>query len=196
MSPDAKVPRFFQSLLILAVVLGPIYWLMFTADGQRRTDMALMSILGRPPFDAALGAFTGRLTEGRLRESFPALELQCADGPNPFGDRLCAATIGSFNQYPARSVAFYFLHGWLSAVKVSYQPAYHRSVRGWVERHLGPVAQGAGRAAPEMRDGVASFSTADGILVLKDGALGQADEPALLWLSRSTLESPARGAGD
>jgi len=174
------------------VVLGPIYWLMFTKDGQRRTDMVLMAILGRPPFDAALESFSDRLTETRLRESFPGLGLQCADGRNPFGDRLCAAPIGSFNQYPARALTLYFQGDRLTAVKVIYQPAYHAQIRGWVERRatrsgMGTNVPGSGAAVPEVRDGVASFPAAEGVLVLKDGALGGADEPALIWLSAAAL---------
>jgi len=197
MKRDFRIPRLYKTLVALAVVLGPIYWLMLTEDGQRRTDLVLMAILGRPPFDAALESFTDRLTEARLREGFPALELQCADGPNPFGDRVCAAPIGSFNQYPARAVTLYFRGGQLSAVKVIYQPSYHGRIRGWAERRAGQAPQLPAQAepgsypTPPVGGGVAGFPVADGILVLKDGVLDKADEPALLWLSRAALKSTA-----
>ena len=118
MARDFKIPRLYKTLLALAAVLGPIYWLMLTEDGQRRTDLTLMWILGRPSFDAALESFSDRLSEARLRETFPAIDFQCSDGTNPFGDRLCAARIGSFNQYPARGLSLYFDEGRLSAVKI------------------------------------------------------------------------------
>jgi hypothetical protein len=191
---DFRIPRLYKTLLALAAVLGPLYWLMLTEDGRRRTDLALMGILGRPAFDAALESFTDRLTETRLRQSFPALELQCNDGVNPFGDRLCLAQIGSFNGYPARGLSLFFDGGRLSAAKVLYPRAYHASIRGWVERRAARVsaeADGSGRQtpAPVVDNGVAAWRVPDGVLMLKDGELGPDDEPALVWLSGASLRS-------
>jgi hypothetical protein len=192
MARDFKIPRLYKTLLALAAVLGPIYWLMLTEDGQRRTDLTLMWILGRPSFDAALESFSDRLSEARLRESFPALALQCSDGANAFGDRLCAARIGSFNQYPARGLSLFFEGKRLVAAKVLYAPAYHGRLRGWVERRVARLAEGSGRQgvqAPEpvVDGGVAAWRVSDGVLMLKDGELGRRDEPALVWLSGATL---------
>lgn len=204
MARDFKIPRLYKTLLALAAVLGPIYWLMLTEDGQRRTDLTLMWILGRPSFDAALESFSDRLSEARLRESFPAIDFQCSDGTNPFGDRLCAARIGSFNQYPARGLSLFFDQGRLSAAKVLYPPAYHGRLRAWVERRVagvaaqadggpesggdGQIGGGAGSGqAPVVSEGVAAWRVPDGVLMLKDEDLGRADEPALVWLSGATL---------
>lgn len=202
MARDFKIPRLYKTLLAVVAVLGPIYWLMLTEDGQRRTDLTLMWILGRPSFDAALESFTDRLSEARLRESFPAIDLRCTDGANPFGDRLCGARIGSFNQYPARWLNLFFDGERLSAVKVLYPAAYHARIRGWVERRVARLAegQGAGGAGvsiqdPEVSGGVAAWRVPDGVLVLKDGDLGPADEPALVWLSGATLVARSAAAG-
>jgi hypothetical protein len=190
MASGIRIPKLYKTLLAVVAVLGPIYWLMFTEDGQRRTDLALMSILGRPAFDAALDSFTNRLTEARLRESFPAIELECVDGDNPFGDRFCGAQIGSFNQYPARSLSLFFEGGRLSAVKVLYAPAYHARIRGWVQRRVARLSEEGSDGtppAPLVNEGVATWRVTDGALMLKDGDLGRSDEPALLWLSGATL---------
>lgn len=197
MARDFRIPRLYKTLLALAAVLGPIYWLMVTEDGQRRTDLALMGILGRPPFNAALESFSDRLTEARLRERFPAIELSCADGANVFGDRHCGARIGSFNQYPARGLSLFFDRERLSAVKVLYPPVYHGRLRGWVERRVARLAEGSSEAAggqtpePVVADGVAAWRVPDGVLMLKDGELGRGDEPALIWLSAGTLAARA-----
>lgn len=194
MARDFRIPRLYKTLIALAAVLGPIYWLMLTEDGQRRTDLALMWILGRPSFNAALESFTDRLTEERLRESFPAIDFQCSDGASPFGDRLCGARIGSFNQYPARGLSLFFNGGRLSAVKVLYPPAYHARIRAWVERRVAGLAQrAAGRSPlPVVEGGVSAWRVSDGVLMLKEGELGRGDEPALVWLSGATLAgSPA-----
>jgi hypothetical protein len=192
MARDFKIPRLYKTLLALVAVLGPIYWLMLTEDGQRRADLTLMWILGRPSFDAALESFTDRLTETRLRESFPAIDLHCSNGANPFGDRLCGAGIGSFNQYPARELSLFFDGGRLSAVKVIYPQAYHARIRGWVERRVARLAEGVGGAGavapqPVVDGGVAAWRVPDGVLTLKDGGLDRGDEPALVWLSGATL---------
>ncbi|MGE5153695.1 MAG: hypothetical protein ACM3ST_06735 [Bdellovibrio bacteriovorus] len=189
MARDFRIPRLYKTLLALAAVLGPIYWLMLTEDGQRRTDLALMWILGRPSFDAALESFTDRLTEARLRETFPALDLQCVDGSNPFGDRLCGARIGSFNQYPARGLTLFFDGGRLAAVKVLYPRAYQARIRGWVERRVARLGEGTPGAVttPVVDGGAAAWRVTDGVLMLKDGDLAPSDEPALMWLSAATL---------
>jgi len=173
-------------------VLGPLYWMLFTPDGQRRTDLALLSVLGRPAFDAALDAFSDRLTESTIRATFPTLALQCAATRGPFGDRRCTAAIGSFNQYPARAVAFYFQGEGLRAVKVLYQPAYHAQVRAWMQQRPGRVAAGDTGPSPAAPTGVASRPVAAGTLVMKDGPLGRTDEAALLWISDPS--PPARPA--
>ena len=178
-APNLRLPRLYKTLLALALVLGPMAWLLFTLDGQRRTDLALMALLGRPAFDAALDAFSDRLTETSLRQTFPALTLDCGRIRPPFGDRLCTAAIGSFNHYPARALSLYFQGERLYAVKVVYQPAYHLQIRAWVEQR--PARTTPGDTQPDA--GVRSRPVADGTLVMKDGPLGRTDEPALLWLS-------------
>ena len=187
-APKPRLPRLYRTLLALALVLGPLYWMLFTPDGQRRTDLALLSALGRPAFDAALEAFSDRLTEPTIRATFPALALECAaDTRGPFGERRCTAAIGSFNQYPARAVAFYFQGEGLRAVKVLYQPAYHARVRAWMRQRPGRVAAADTGSSPAAPSGVVSRSVAAGTLLMKDGPLGQTDEAALLWISDPPL---------
>jgi hypothetical protein len=188
MSRDYKLPTFYKSLLMLALVFGPFYWLAFTEDGQRRTDLALMFVLGKPELNAALDAFTSGLTEAQFRETFPKLKLQCVDGTNPFGDRLCAAEIGAFNGMAASSVTIFLVGDGLRAVKVSYRRAYHEWIREWVERRVGdPDGPGVPGAAIDTNDGVVAWTVPDGLLIMRDGALAPEDDPALLWLSRAAI---------
>ncbi|MGQ9831901.1 MAG: hypothetical protein ACUVQI_09960 [Thermochromatium sp.] len=108
MNAPLRLPQAYKTVLMLALVIGPLFWLALTKDGQWRTDLALMGLLGKPEFNAALDAFDSRLTEATMRASFPKLAFQCATGANPFGNRLCRAEIGSFNQIPAISVVLFF----------------------------------------------------------------------------------------
>lgn len=192
MRHDLKLPRLYKTLLMLALVFGPFYWLAFTEDGQRRTDLALMFILGKPEMNAALDAFTGALTEAQIRETFPKLGFQCADGANPFGDRLCAAEIGAFNGMPASSVTLFLLGDGLRAVKVSYRRIYHPLVRDWVEGRVGEADDArASEESEETGDGVATWTVTDGLLIMRDGELAREDDPALFWLSGAALARQA-----
>jgi hypothetical protein len=192
MRNDLKLPRLYKTLLMLALVFGPFYWLAFTEDGQRRTDLALMFLLGKPELNAALDAFNSALTEAQVRETFPKLAFRCADGANPFGDRLCAAEIGAFNGMPASSVTLFLVGEGLRGVKVSYRRAYHPLVREWVEGRVGRADDP--RNSEEMDktdDGVATWTVPDGLLIIRDGELAPEDDPALFWLSHAALARQA-----
>ncbi|EGV30116.1 hypothetical protein ThidrDRAFT_2866 [Thiorhodococcus drewsii AZ1] len=188
MKQDLKLPKTYKTLLMLALVLGPFYWLAFTDDGQRRTDLALMALLGHPEFNPAVESFNGSLSEARLREVFPKLDWRCGDGTNPFGDRLCKADIGSFNQIPASSVTFFFAGSDLRAAKIVYRHAYHALLSDWLGRRLG----GRGAAPPvavESKEGVKIYPVDDGEIFVRQGALGEDEEPAILWISRAALDA-------
>ncbi|WP_296806265.1 hypothetical protein [Thiocapsa sp.] len=192
MRHDLKLPRLYKTLLMLALVFGPFYWLAFTEDGQRRTDLALMFLLGKPEMNAALDAFTGALTEAQIRETFPKLAFQCADGANPFGDRLCAAEIGAFNGMPASSVTLFLVGDGLRAVKVAYRRIYHPLMRDWVEGRVGRADDlPTSDENDETDDGVATWTVPDGLLIMRDGELAREDDPALFWLSGAALARQA-----
>ncbi|WP_295401864.1 hypothetical protein [uncultured Thiocystis sp.] len=188
MNNALKLPKTYKTLLILALVFGPFCWLAFTEDGQRRTDLALLFALGKPEFNAALDAFHSGLTEARLRERFPTLRLHCATGANPFGDRLCGAAIGSFNQIPASSVTLFFLGEQLRAAKVVYRRSYHRTVREWARQRLALRDDSVNPAVMQRQD-VMAEPVGDGALVVRAGELGKKDEPALLWLSQAAIDA-------
>lgn len=191
MQHGLKLPKTYKTLLMLALVFGPFYWLAFTEDGQRRTDLALMFVLGKPEFNAAIDAFNTGLTETKLRELFPKLRWQCATGANPFGDRLCGAAIGSFNQIPASSVTLFFSGEQLRAAKVVYRRSYHQTVRDWVLQRLALRDDGV-HPKPENRQDsqeVMAEPVGDGALFVLDGELGLKDEPALLWLSQAVIDA-------
>jgi hypothetical protein len=192
MERNFKLPSLYKTLLMLALVFGPFYWLAFTEDGQRRTDLALMFLLGKPELNAAMESFNSGLTEARFRETFPRLEFRCADGANPFGDRLCAAEVGAFNGIPASSVTLFLSGDGLRAVRLSYRRAYHAWIRDWVDgRFEIPAESRSGDGIAETDEGVVTWTVPDGLLIMRDGDLEPADDPALLWLSRAALARQA-----
>ncbi|TCT18117.1 hypothetical protein [Thiobaca trueperi] len=190
MNNDLKLPKTYKTLLMLALVFGPFFWLAFTDDGQQRTDLALMFVLGKPEFNPALDIFHSGLTEIKIRETFPKLNFQCAEGANPFGDRLCGAEIGSFNQIPASALTLFFLGERLTAAKIVYRQSYHQAIQDWVrQRVAGRDAAVQRPTAPADDLGVATEPVRDGALFFRDGELGKDDEPALLWISQVALDA-------
>lgn len=183
-----RLPPLYKTLLMLALVFGPFFWLMFTQDGQRRTDLVVSMLFGKDPFDIAIDQLHGGLTEQDFRDKFPGLELQCREGANPFGDRLCAAAIGSFNQIPSRSVVLFFTGDFLRAVKIVYRASYHNLLLGWVSDRVRDVT-GAPVVADQVESGgVGSWVVDGGTLFVKATDLEDGDEPALLWLSETAVQ--------
>lgn len=190
---NMRLPPLYKTLLMLALVFGPFFWLMFTQDGQRRTDLVVAMLFGKEPFDVAIDQLHGDLSEQQFRDKFPDLELQCRDGSNPFGDRLCAAQIGSFNQIPSRSVVLFFAGKSLRAVKVSYRSAYHDLMLRWLNSRVYDVT-GAPPVSEQVNpDGVGTWAVDDGIVFVKATELADTDDPALLWLSDVAVQQGRAG---
>jgi hypothetical protein len=171
-------------LLALAVVVAPFIWLVFTEDGQRRTDQVLLALIGNAEtMDIAFAKLQGAAAEQDFRHSFPDLGLECADRTTHFGDRVCNARIASFNGTPARYVAVYFLRGGLSAVQTVYQPAHHEHALAQLHAELG---------APEHTDddSVYLWRTPHG-LVLAPTTRPTNEEATVVWLSSAYLGARA-----
>lgn len=171
---SANLHRRFTLLLAIAMVAGPFVWLVMTPDGQRRTDLALLHLLGRPAFNLALEQLTPAVTEEQLKRAFPKVELDCQDAVTPFGTRRCAATIGSVDGVPARAAQVFFSDSALTAVRLDYQVRYHQELLARLEERHGPPQVGT--------DGVAVWAVPGGRLLLPRQPPAPADA-ALLWLA-------------
>jgi len=175
----------YTKLLLLAIVFGPFFWLVFTDDGQWRTDTVLLMLFGKPALNLAPERLYPGLDEAAVRERFRKIDLDCADAATPFGDRLCAAEIGTFNSIPARSLVLYYADGRLMVAKIDYRRRYHARLLAWLTKRLGtPEAAAEGTTA--------TWSVDEGVVVARAGELGPDEEPALLWLSRAVaVHTPA-----
>lgn len=172
------LPPLYTKLLLLAVVIGPFFWLVFTDDGQRRTDLVLLHLMGREQVNLAIENLTPAVSEADFRELFPDLELTCGAGGAPFGDRLCGARIGAFNQIPARALSLFYEGERLAAVRVSYRRGYHNDLRAQLERRIGRPQ--AGQAL--------SWPVSDGLLLMSAEKPRSDGEAALFWLSPRAVD--------
>jgi hypothetical protein len=176
----------YKTLIALGLVTGPLIWLLFTSDGQRRTDLVLMPLLGRPNVELSLAELSSALEEADIRARLPQLDLQCTQAETPFGDSVCAARIGSFGRLPAEGLAFVFSCGGLRAVKLTYRPDVQGELLNSLTRQLGEGGtNGYGAAGGPMR--VVGWPVSDGVLLL-NADLRPGEDPALLWLSWLAVE--------
>jgi len=171
-----------KTILALIVVITPMFFLMFTDDGKRLTDNTILWVLGDEPVSLNIKALDSGYSRDDLFKVFPELQWQCRDETSSFGNQVCAAPIGSFNDYPAHRLIAYFADDRTNALKVDYREAYHEQLLGYLIMQLGQPRNAA--AAADAEDStVLEWETDTGLLLLKQ-ELGDKDEPALLWLAK------------
>ena len=173
-----------KSILILLLVLTPPYFLMFTDEGARISDNVILWLFGKERADLNLKELDPGYTREEMLTVFPDLEWDCREQPVGFGDNLCAAEIGAFNDYPSQSLTLYFRGNRISAVKVLYRDDYHEQVVGHLIQQFGqPLnVEDAMNASPDP-ELVLEWDTGRGLVLVKKDLQGT-DEPSLVWLAR------------
>lgn len=169
-----KIPKTYKTILALLAVTGPITWLSFTDEGQRRSDLMILAFKGDPFVEMRLDTLASAATEENVREFLPEVQWQCKDKPNPFGQRSCISPIGAFNDIPAYYMVLYFDQEALQAMKVAYRGGYHDYLMTQTGSMLGTPEPGPG--------GVLQWPT-EGGLVLIPKQIDDNKEAALMWLS-------------
>ena len=193
-----KKPSVHKTILILILVFIPPFWLLFTDEGSRVSDTALLWLLGEVDMKISLPDLDSQFTAKDIQTVYADNEWQCGERMTEFGDSLCGAQIGSFNGFPARFVTFFFRGDRLSALKLIYREPYHEQVSGHLIGKLGQpdnVAQALAEG-PEA-DNVLQWDLGTGVLLLKK-SLDKQDEPSLLWLATKPtvdLDNPDQAAG-
>ena len=135
---NLRLNPLYKKLLLLAIVLGPIYWLVFTDDGQRRTDLVMLYVFGDgSELNLAIEKLHSEMTEEQFRALFPGLAMDCDDGANPFGDRLCIAEVDAFSGIPSRAFMLFLSGENLRAAKLNYRRAYHETLMRDLTRRVG-----------------------------------------------------------
>ncbi|MES9990746.1 MAG: hypothetical protein ABW098_02260 [Candidatus Thiodiazotropha sp.] len=184
---NLKLPSFYKRFLIFFIVIGPIFWLVFTEDGQRRTDIVLLTLWGEDEIALNLKALDNQVSEQELMQIFPDLPWACEDEMTSFGNRLCATRIGIYNDIPARYITVFFHDNWLNGVKIGYRENYHQQLKKQLWQQLGtPTNSDSQLPVIEGMESVLHWRTESGNIILKE-SLDEGEEPALLWLSFAVL---------
>ncbi len=168
----------YRRLLLLVVVLAPVFWLVFTKDGQRVSDAALLWMLGKDDIRVNPKALSPALTRDELMKLYADIDWRCQQRHSTFGNSLCAAPIGLYNDIPAKYITLFFRADHLGAVKVEYLARYHEQILKQLRRQLGP---------PQGDDTVYRWPTAGGMIIAKRH-LADGDEPALLWIPAAVAD--------
>ena len=179
----------YKRLFLLCLVLGPFFWLVFTADGQRRTDLVLISLFkDSETMDIAFANLQESARETDFRANFPQVSFVCEDRHTHFGDRVCASAIAAFNGTPASSASLYFLDQKLTAAKLVYQRAHQEHVLDQLQRELGlPVRSGDRGPDADVR----RWNTEHGSVMVNIAPARTGNEPLVLWLSNRYLREQA-----
>ncbi len=178
-----RLPKLYKKLLLVAMVVGPMWWLVFTEDGQRRSDMVLINIFGGEPFYLNLKVLDNRVSKIEIMELYPDIKWQCQDQKSAFGGHHCFGKLGSFNDLPADYATIFFHNGVVNAVKVGYRHNYHSQLGLDLTRQLGaPLRQVAATENIPHPDLIVQWRT-DGGHVITKKRLDRGEEAALLWLS-------------
>jgi hypothetical protein len=184
-----KLPTLYKRLLAFVAVIGPTFWLVFTEDGQRRTDTVILTLWGEDEIKLNLQALDNQVTEADFLKVFTDIDWQCKDEPNPFGNRLCASRIGVFNGIPSQYVTVFFHDQWVNGVKVGYRRNYHEQLKQQLWLQMGNPSTNEDQAPTERSsDNVLHWSTNNGHVILKD-ELKENEEASLMWLPFSMLPS-------
>jgi len=180
-----KKPSIHKTILILALVFIPPFWLLFTDEGSRVSDTALLWLLGKDEIKVSLVDLDTAFTTEDIRTVYSDIEWQCGGQQTRFGNSLCAAPVGTFNGFPSQAVTFYFRDDRLSAMQWIYRTAYHEQIVGHVIGKAGQPAnvEQALADGPDAHE-VLQWELDKGVLLLKR-SLNAEDEPALLWLARA-----------
>lgn len=171
-----------KTLLALLLVFIPPYFLVFTEEGNRVSDNALLWLFGHPDLMLNLREADSAFTESQVRQVFADIDWQCGTVDSPFGQRACNAAIGSFNDLPARHAALFFAHDQLNAIRIAYREHYHSALLAQLIGTLGqPRNATAASTDAADADTVLEWPTGKGLVVLKK-TIRESDQAALLWL--------------
>lgn len=173
---NLKLPRTYKLILALVVVIAPFSWLMFTDDGQRRSDLFILHVFGGPGFNIGYDRLTPEVTQADIEEQFPKVDFVCADQPSRFGNRVCGAEIASFNGMPARQARFYYGDGRLNAMRLDYRKRYHETL-------VTGLTNGLGEPLRPASDALLLWQLDGGDIMLTAQEPQNEADAALLWLA-------------
>ena len=187
-----KKPNLHKTLLILLVVFTPPFWLLFTDEGMRVSDTALLWLMGEDDIKLNIAELNSEFTPQDIQTVFSEHEWVCGEKQTNFGDSICATKIGTFNGYPSRLLTLYFRGDNVTAFKLIYRDQYHKQFIGHFIEQFGQP----GNVADAIAEGpdaeiVLEWDLGEGVLVMSK-ELRKETEPSVWWLRPNRPRSESR----
>ncbi len=171
---------FHKRFFLVLIVVAPMYWLLFTEDGKRRSDMVVLWLAGGDPISLNFKVLDNNYSIEEWKKVFEDVDWSCKDQTTAFGDQYCYSEISSYNGIPARYLTAYFKNSHVNAVKLVYRNQYHQQLGNDLQQQLGmPLVQ----THESVENDLLQWHTDHGTVMIKTELT--ADEKAsLIWLSK------------
>ncbi len=171
---------FHKRFFLVLIVIAPMYWLIFTDDGRRRSDTLILWLAGGDPIDLNFRVLDNRYSMEDWKKVFADIEWNCVDQKTALGDQYCFSEISSYNGVPARYLTAFFRDSHVNAVKLVYRNQYHQQLGADLHQQLGtPLLQSHESADNDMLQ----WHTDYGMVMVKT-ELTPEEEASLIWLSK------------
>lgn len=171
---------FHKRLFLVIIVVAPMYWLLFTEDGRRRSDTLILWLAGGDPIDINFKVLDNQYSAEDWKRVFSDIDWACKDEQTFFGNQYCYSEVSSYNGIPAKYLTVFFKNSHVNAVKLVYRNQYHQQLGKDLYQQLGtPLQQ---KHESEEND-MLQWHTQHGTVMLKTELTP--NEPAsLIWLSK------------
>jgi hypothetical protein len=169
-----------KRLLLILVVVTPMYWLLFTEDGRRRSDTLLLWMAGGEPIDINFRALDAQYSLQDWQKVYADIDWHCGEQKSAFGDSLCYSEISSYNGIPARYLSAFFRDNHISAVKLVYRNLYHRQLGLDLQQQLGTPLE---KTHDQPDNDVLQWHTPHGSVLIRK-TLSKDEDASLLWLAK------------
>lgn len=179
-----SINKLYKTLLLILIVVGPIYWLMFTTDGKRRTDTMVLWLFSGESIELNFDVLDRDFSEQDWKTVYPEVEWQCKGSQSASGSRVCISEIASYNGIPSSYLSVFFDdQSATREVKLVYRNQYHSDIGEDLMHQLGSPPSGA-IADPSITDSerILQWKTSGGRVLIKQ-KLQRDEEPVLLWLA-------------
>lgn len=181
-----RLAKLYKTIILIAMVVGPLYWLMITEDGKRRTDTLMLWLTGGDPININFLALDNQYTTDEWQKVFEDIPWQCRDEASSWGDTICFAEISSYNGIPAHYLSAFFVNDYISGLKLVYRNQYHNQLGLELQHQLGkPQLMNTDSEGQVNDKTVLQWQTDGGIVLIKQQLASGEEEAALLWLPKN-----------
>jgi len=174
----APIMKLYKTLIFIGMVVGPIYWLMFTDDGTRRTDTMVLWLAGGQLIDLNFKALDSHFKPADWKRVYPDADWQCKETRSSLGDSLCYAEIASYNGIPSNYLSVFFYNEITTAVKLAYRDQYHNEIGRDLVEQLGKPSV---KNQPD-NSSILQWETDSGLILLKK-TLKRGEDATLIWIA-------------